>query len=109
MIIQSVSTYANMMEQNISNFMEIEHMVQDIDSKVTDIYNEINEMKDVSIKVIDETKETTKELEKVYSLMKEVDKEANENVKTIKNSSSIMEKVKSLINALKQKIEEFKV
>ena len=84
-------------------------MVQDIDSKVTDIYNEINEMKDVSIKVIDETKETTKELEKVYSLMKEVDKEANENVKTIKNSSFIMEKVKSLINALKQKIEEFKV
>ena len=75
MIIQSVSTYANMMEQNRSNFMEIEHMVQDIDSKVTDIYNEINEMKDVSIKVMDETKETTKELEKVYSLMKEVDKE----------------------------------
>jgi len=108
-ITQSVSTYANMMEQNRDNFVEIEHMVHDIDNKVTDIYNDTNEIKNISIKIVDETKETTKELEKVDSLMKEVDKEANENVKTIKKSSSIMEKVKALINSLKQKIEEFKV
>ena len=108
-ITQSVSNYANMMEENRNNFVEVESMVQDIDNKVTEIYSETNEMKNISTKVINETKETTKELEKVDSLMKEVDKEANENVETIKKSSSIMEKVKSLINALKQKIEEFKV
>ena len=106
---QSVSNYADTMEQNRDSFAEVEHMVKDVSDKISKIYNDIDEMKSISIKVVNKTKETAKELEKTNSLMKEVDKESNENLKSIEKSSFDMEKTKTSINSFMQKTEEFKV
>ena len=108
-ITQSVSNYATMMEQNKGSFTEVNHMVQDINDKIAEIYNDTNEIKDISIEAINETKESAKELEKINSLTKTIDKDAHKNMQTIKESFSIMQKVRTLVNSLKQKIEEFKV
>ena len=108
-ITKSVSNYADMIEQNRSNFTSVEYMVQDINDKVTKIYNNTNEIKNISTKVINKTKESAKELEKVNFLTKKIDKDAHQNMQIIKESFSIMQKVRALVNSLKQKIEKFKV
>ena len=108
LLTQSVSQYANMMNNNQNNFYEIETMVNEIAKRVNEIFERTNEIHRASKESMQESVQIETELQKVDNLMQNVDKEAKNNAQGVKKINSIMQNLENIINSLKNKIKEFK-
>ena len=108
-ITNSITNYHDMVGENVKNFdgitnvsNEVEVMVKDISKNIDDTYNK-------SAVTIESSKEIETDIEKINSLMINIDKLSDENAKSVETINKQIEELNNSMKELDRKINDYRV